>query len=296
MSRSTTTFQTPISHRINVPRIETFASAIETPKSAMKSHKSESKSADALDKIDGIDDETIPIRNDRKENPKIRFVQCTENEPNYHTPISFKMNKFMMCFKSEPDLSRVQSVNDEPILNRGRFIARKLLSGVSMINLRRPFASSSEKATIPVPTTTMDTDCAIQMPHQTDDALDMPNCVANTHKVPSMEGSTIITNSKIDDDDEDFVDDEEVDREYDDSNDKENHSPIPNNTIEFISKLKPPTSTVIGCNNVLTDPITNESVSPITISTHRMSKAMQVKNRQINLIKLIMIAIYYYYY
>lgn len=88
-------------------------------------------------------------KSERKEPTKIRFVEHENNEQNYHTPISFKMNKFIMCFKSEPDLSRVQSDSEsEPILNRGRFIARKLLSGVSMVNLRRPFANSTEKRAI----------------------------------------------------------------------------------------------------------------------------------------------------
>lgn len=85
-------------------------------------------------------------QSERKEPTKIRFVEDENNEQNYHTPISFKMNKFIMCFKSEPDLSRVQSdTESEPMLNRGRFIAKKLLSGVSMVNLRRPFANSAEK-------------------------------------------------------------------------------------------------------------------------------------------------------
>lgn len=85
-------------------------------------------------------------KSERKEPTKIRLVEHENNEQNYHTPISFKMNKFIMCFKSEPDLSRVQSDSEsEPMLNRGRFIAKKLLSGVSMVNLRRPFANSTEK-------------------------------------------------------------------------------------------------------------------------------------------------------
>lgn len=88
-------------------------------------------------------------KSERKVPTKIRFVEHENNEQNYHTPISFKMNKFIMCFKSEPDLSRVQSNSEsERILNRGRFIAKKLLSGVSMVNLRRPFANSTEKRAI----------------------------------------------------------------------------------------------------------------------------------------------------
>lgn len=251
----------------------------------MKSNKGESKSADTLDKIaiDGVDGEASETKSDRKENAKIRFVQCTDNEPSYHTPISFKMNKFMMCFKSEPDLSRVQSGSDDPVLNRGRFIAKKLLSGVSMINLRRPFANSSEKATI----TSMETatpiveNCPDKMQSETITALEVPECAVETYKIPSVEVPAMILDDKIDDDDEDFVDDEEVDREYEDCNDKENRSPIPCNTIDFITKLKPSTTTTaIGVNIPLADSITNDSVSPITKSTHRMSKAMQVQNHK----------------
>lgn len=258
---------------------------LETPKSAMKSITKESESCDASEKITiTCDDEALESKNDRKECPKIRFVEGVDNEQNYHTPISFKMNKFMMCFKSEPDLSRVQSGNDEPILNRGRFIARKLLSGVSMINLRRPFANSSEKASITIEPTEI-----AEKGSKDIEANDVANVAPETS---SIEGTTNIVNDKIDDDDEDFVDDEEVDREYDDSVDKENRSPIQCNTIEFISKLKPRAatsatnvtivttapSTTISCAIALSDSIAIGSVSPITKSTHRMSKAMQVRN------------------
>lgn len=129
---------------------ESSSSTFETP-----------KTTNILKKLDKTDDKVIQTpmgkeneppkgeKSERKEPTKIRFVEHDNNERNYHTPISFKMNKFIMCFKSEPDLSRVQSDNDiEPILNRGRFIAKKLLSGVSMVNLRRPFANSTEKRAI----------------------------------------------------------------------------------------------------------------------------------------------------
>lgn len=244
----------------------------------MKSTKiCESKSCDALEKIATIgDDEAMDNKSDRKNNPKIRFVQCVDNAQNYHTPVSFKMNKFMMCFKSEPDLSRVQNSIDEPMLNRGRFIAKKLLSGVSMINLRRPFVNSSEKATITLKSTSSDEKGSNKIECESTVALEVPKCAVEALTVPSIEEPAITVDEKIDDDDEDFVDDEEVDREYDDSVDKENRSPIQCNTIEFISKLKP-SATAISCGVDLSDSIANDSVSPITKSTHRMSKAMQVK-------------------
>lgn len=87
-----------------------------------------------------------------------------------------------------------------------------------------------------------------------------------------------------DEDDEDFVDDEEVDREYNESIDDEG--------IDTIADLKQPVQgdqlaklrnipVVTGANIALSDSITNDSVSPITKSTHRMSKAMQVNSEAI---------------
>lgn len=245
------------------------------------------KSADTLETIaiDG-DNKKNDYKTDQKEMVKIKFEQIEDNDhdQNYHTPISFKMNKFMMCFKSEPDLSRVQSGSEnEPILNRGRYIAKKLLNGVSMINLRRPLANSNEKAAKSAKTNDVN-----KMENVSEEPLDvLQNEIQTNNKMPTIEAPTdevrtiIIDENKIDDDDEDFVDDEEVDREYDDSVDKENCSPIECKTIEYISKIKPPPSTVIGCVPVLSEAIANDSVSPITKSTHRMSKAMQVRKLQI---------------
>lgn len=300
------TFQTPVSHRVNAPRTEPFASTLETPKSAMKLSKDDNQSlADEEKTTASMDsDESNDIKIDRKENPKIKFVQMADsNEQNYHTPISFKMNKFIMCFKSEPDLSRVQNITDDaPILNRGRFIAKKLLSGVSMINLRRPFGNASEKPTTTTSTTST-TATTVEMAEkiETTEASETSGTATNEesneesmqnaseslkvaqHETEACTVSSIATPSivtdddKIDDDDEDFVDDEEVDREYDDSVDKENQIPLQCKNIDFISKLEP-VKAITNC--ALSDSIAtvNDSVSPITKSTHRMSKAMQVKS------------------
>lgn len=304
------TFQTPVSHRVNVAsRSESFASILETPKSALKQIKVENQSADAEKIIANDNGDSNVIKSDRKENPKIKFVESTvaDDEQNYHTPTSFKMNKFMMCFKSEPDLSRVQNTNkDATTLNRGRFIAKKLLSGVSMVNLRRPLANSNEKQTNAMETVTNDTETVVNnmetVANSTETAANSTETVANDEMnkeimqndaepcetvqhdtASSITTPTIIAdNGKIDDDDEDFVDDEEVDREYDDSADKENRSPLHCKTIDFIPKLEP----VVAINCALSDSIAtvNDSVSPITKSTHRMSKAMQVINHQPNYI------------
>lgn len=311
------TFQTPVSHRVNVAsRSESFASILETPKSALKQIKVENQSADAEKIIADDSGDSNEIKSDRKENPKIKFVECTvaDDEQNYHTPTSFKMNKFMMCFKSEPDLSRVQNTNkDATTLNRGRFIAKKLLSGVSMVNLRRPLANSNEKQTNAMETVTNDTETVANSTeteaNSTETVANSTETVANSTEIvandemnkeimqndaescetvqhdtaSSITTPTIIAdNVKIDDDDEDFVDDEEVDREYDDSADKENRLPHHCKTIDFIPKLEP----VTALNCALSDSIAtvNDSVSPITKSTHRMSKAMQVINHQPNYI------------
>ncbi|XP_031630780.1 uncharacterized protein LOC116345492 isoform X2 [Contarinia nasturtii] len=276
--KSQSTFHTPIGHRLNATRTETLSSSLETPKSAMKNSKYESKSTETLDKIaiDG-DSEITENKSERKEMAKIKFAQGADNhnDQHYHTPISFKMSKFIMCFKSEPDLSRVQDgIETAPILNRGRFIAKKLLSGVSMINLRRPFVNSNEKAatrTKPIINDESSNDNAENMSKKLGDEIE-------TNKMSIAEPQACFVNeNKIDDDDEDFVDDEEVDREYDDSVDKENQSPLHYKTIEYISKLNPPPplAVAINCGAPLSDSITNDSVSPITKSTHRMSKAMQ---------------------
>lgn len=283
--KSKSTFHTPLNQRLNAPHTESFTSTLETPDSVMKP----TKSADILETIaiDG-DNEKNENNVDRKETTKIKFVENDDHDQNYHTPISFKMNKFMMCFKSEPDLSRVQNGSEHvPILNRGRFIAKKLLSGVSMINLRRPFANSSEKATITTTVTeTMANDVnkvenlSMKILEVSQNESEVYNKIISTVNLPVI----ITDENKIDDDDEDFVDDEEVDREYDDSVDKENRSPIQCKTIEYVSKLKSlptATSTTSGCGAVLSDSIANDSVSPITKSTHRMSKAMQVSKLQI---------------
>lgn len=268
---------------MNPPRAEPFVSSLETPKSAMKPKKSDDQIADAEKTSANNDGESNEIKINRKENQKIKFVQCTvavDEEQNYHTPISFKMNKFMMCFKSEPDLSRVQNINDNaPTLNRGRFIAKKLLSGVSMINLRRPTANSSEKPENPNEIAT-NQETNTESMKNAPDPHEASQHDTETCTVSSIAISAITTeDDKIDDDDEDFVDDEEVDREYDDSVDKENRSPHQCKPTDFISKLVP----IAAVNCALSDSIAmaNDSVSPITISTHRMSKAMQV-NKLLN--------------
>lgn len=276
------------------------AGTLETPKSAMKSTTkcSESKCSgtDTVEQMNiGSEHSELIDKNDRKEsNPRIKFVQHDDNgddEQSYHhqTPISCKMNKFMMCFKSEPDLSRVQNLNENvPMLHRGRFIAKKLLSGVSMINLRRPFTNGNgngsghgnEKATNAITESS-----ASKMENSAQDTIPLPKCVTNVcSTVVARQPAAIETDDKIDDDDEDFVDDEEVDREYDDSVDKENQIPFrTTTTIDYMVKLKQQqhqqqqSVLSIGCNSIaLSDSIGNDSVSPITKSTHRMSKAMQV--------------------
>lgn len=274
----------------HVQRTEPFAATLETPKSAMKS-TTKCSGIDAVEPTgisqhtDGID---VKNKGERKEShSKIKFVQYENtDEQNYQTPISCKLNTLMMCFKSEPDLSRVQSISENvPMLHRGRFIAKKLLSGVSMINLRRPFANGSEKATTTTATesSTSEMSCAIQNAEHVAEknVYETPASHCMTDVCSIIDRPAIIANDKIEDDDEDFVDDEEVDREYDDSIDKENRTPVQTAKIGYLAKFKQQQQQqqsvpAIDCNSGLLDSMGNDSVSPITKSTHRMSKAMQV--------------------
>lgn len=142
-------FETPV-RGMSSNHSESASSPFETPKTTNILKKLD-KTVDKVDQTPMGKENKPPKeeKSEQKELTKIRFVEHENNKQNYHTPISLKMNKFIMCFKSEPDMSRVQSDSEsEPILNRGRFIAKKLLSGVSMVNLRRPFANSTETRAI----------------------------------------------------------------------------------------------------------------------------------------------------
>lgn len=139
------TFQTPITNRLK-PLIE---DAIPLPKSpATKPSQPQSGNSD---QTDNANDKNENIHRSEKigETIKSVVVENKENDDNCHTPITNRINKFMMCFKSEPDLSRAQNNtgDDRSRLNRGRFIAKKLLGGVSMVNLRQPLAASNDRAT-----------------------------------------------------------------------------------------------------------------------------------------------------
>lgn len=180
-----------------------------------------------------------------------------------------KVNKFMMCFKSEPDLSRFLRGNEgAPNLSQGRFISKNILGGVSMMNLRRSSINANDQST------NFKSIKEISNDEQSCDCIQIPP------KLKTDINEALPLNSmedKIDDDDDDFVDDEEVDREYDDSIDKENRSPLKSKHLEYISKVQAhPAATAVNCDVALLNS-TNDSVSPITKSTHRMSKAMQVK-------------------
>lgn len=261
-------------------------------KSTTKCSESKYSGTDTIDQVkmagsENCDAMETNTKTDRKEsNPRIKFVEHEDhhNERNYHqTPSSCKMNKLMMCFKSEPDLSRVQNISENvPMLNRGRFIAKKLLSGVSMINLRRPFSNGSGNgAGNEKPASAVVESSSSKTAHNDRETIPL-ECV--TDVCSSVVAKQPMHEDNIDDDDVDFVDDEEVDREYDDSVDKENQTPFQTVTpMSYMAKLKQQQQqsvSSIGCNNIaLCNSLGNDSVSPITKSTHRMSKAMQVKQR-----------------
>lgn len=292
-------FQTPTQTRSRTDHSSSSTNILDTPKPSATVSKCEN-SIEMIDKI-AVDVDTDDQIDSGAQKATISQPSktATKNvEENCHTPISFNMNKFIMCFKSEPDLSRAQNSKYEnvPMLNRGRFIAKKLLGGVSMVNLRRPFANTNEKV--------IATAITIKTQDETNNEKNQIGLVANLKEAsgkskvdtvqiniqPEIIDDAPNKNNVNDvdiDDDEDFVDDEEVDREYDESDDKENEfrnelltrQQLNNEqkTIEYISKVKQCT-TAISCNGALLDSIASDSVSPITKSTHRMSKAMQVSD------------------
>lgn len=63
------------------------------------------------------------------------------NEKDDRVNKSKNKNDFKSRYKSEPDLSRIFSENNQnttPLWNNGRCITKKLMKGVSMVNLKRP--------------------------------------------------------------------------------------------------------------------------------------------------------------
>lgn len=190
---------------------------------------------------------------------KATIIDDKENEQtNQKTPISAASkplnNKHKTFFKSEPNLSKILfEKNSTPIINRGKHIAKKLFSSVSMINLRRPFCGpcgqeqrresiESQKfddkvvATADMTTTTAVTAEAAVTATMPKTLLHLSNCVSSA----SMDQIQEISNSSIADD-----------------SSKDLSSADEMNMIDSIGR---------------------ESESPITKSTHRMSKAMQVLN------------------
>lgn len=147
------TFQTPIANRLKPPVDDNakVSTSLQTPANTNAGQSSEL--ADQGTSFNG-DIENVPQTKQSGDMTNSNAGNDKKNDENYHTPASFKMDKFIMCFKSEPDLSRAQAASgdDKSKLNRGRFIARKLLSGVSMINLRQPLAAANDPpATLNVP-------------------------------------------------------------------------------------------------------------------------------------------------
>lgn len=188
------------------------------------------------------------------------IVDDKENEQtNQKTPMSASSklinNKHKTFYKSEPNLSKILfEKNSTPIINRGKHIAKKLFSSVSMINLRRPFCGTrgqeqrresieshnmddrdaefdDEVVVMAAKTTAAEAAVKTTMPKT---LLNLSNCVSST----SMDQIQEISNSSMADD-----------------SSKDLSSPDEMNMIGSIGR---------------------ESESPITKSTHRMSKAMQV--------------------
>lgn len=175
----------------------------------------------------------------------------TDSTDKFHTPNSFNMHKFVTCFKSEPNLSKVlkeKNRSSTPIMHRGRFIARKLLSGVSMINLRFPFTghSSHEKLA----------DKNIETDFKLHDNIDIADASESRQQ---MDVFRVNNENNVSSDVLDGY--------------KENLLCI-NETKGLALTNKKDISLIKA--DKLSDSIGRDSVSPITKSTHRMPKAMQV--------------------
>lgn len=162
---------------------------------------------------------------DDKENEQDEVAALNEK-----TAMPFNKAAIKIFHKSEPNLSNVLGEkNSTPIINRGKHIAKKLFSSVSMINLRRPFAHCHA---------VQDT---LGSQKLDDAAPETPRTsLARVSEVASA-ASRSVGAPKLQ-----YI---------------ESSSPIMNES---------------SANETMADSIGRESVSPITKSTHRMSKAMQV--------------------
>lgn len=242
----------------------------------------------------------------------------SRDEP-IRTPATINMNKFITCFKSEPNLSKALNEKNEnvPMLNRGRFIAKKLLGGVSMVNLRFPFGSNSHEKKFVDDLTPKSAREAITVDRNGERSVikkivfDIDEDVIPTkvHFENDQKTETNVTPRAEIRDDIDLMtphdkmneaivaphdiplDDDEDDVDFDE---KENLPDVECDQPIYLEKLKQASImqcgggggvgssvTTIGClsrdNVSLSDSMMGDSVSPITKSTHRMSKAMQVR-------------------
>lgn len=190
-----------------------------------------------------------------------------DSNENQQTPMSYNMSRFMTCFKSEPNLSKALRVNSEnvPMLNRGRFIAKKLIGGVSMVNLRLALSGSSEKKNESGPRNQRrDANKRIIFEDEKKEQIETDK----TRVLPEPVKSAQRVEFEDDIDDEDFDEKENLpDIECEDD------SP-------FMQATKTTTVSVMqsvaGGSSSISDLMIGDAVSPITKSTHRMSKAMQV--------------------
>lgn len=214
-----------------------------TDDDANQQHHNPISSSTVLDSIN--DDVNAATLIDNKENE-----QSNQKMP---IPVESKPinNKYKTFFKSEPNLSKILlEKNSTPIINRGKHIAKKLFSSVSMTNLPIPFCGPWGRESIEsqklddqdadfgdviMTTTPIKTPTTAAVTKTMQRKLKNPlNCVtsASMNQIEEMCSSSIANDSS-----------------------KDLSSADEMNTIDSIG---------------------GESESPITKSTHRMSKAMQV--------------------
>lgn len=231
--------------------------------------------------------------------PNVKSKDSHGDSEAIHTPVSIHVNKFRTCFKSEPNLSKALTERSDnvPMLHRGRFIAKKLLGGVSMVNLRFPFGSHSHDKRSSAEFTPKSTRALIArngdnginkkiiFNNENDDVHSTnlkPTDNQRIETIVTSHGSnrpqSIVSHPNRMDDDEDDVDFDE----------KENLPDVECDDPVYLEKVKQASIiqcagssvTTISCisrdNMSMSDSIIGDSVSPITKSTHRMPKAMQV--------------------
>lgn len=236
-SKPRSVFQSPIYEtRVKKPKTESCQTPIPSTTPLRSNAADQSISANLIE-MDTTDDSSATIIDDDKEN---------EHSDSSSTPLTkecvkpFNKNNMKTFYKSEPNLSKIiGDKNSTPILNRGKYIAKKLFNSVSMNNLRRPFAQSHDRS-------------------EATDAKRMHGMAADTPKASLMDNDECVTPS------------------HGEEKEPKLKFIVENSNVLMSDECDSKDSAAIEEPGFTVDSMERESESPITKSTHRMSKAMQV--------------------